>query len=84
MHHLSCKQAARAWEIAPTKATQAGDPAFLKVAQAMLHFPVEATAELAFWLGEADRREFERRELPIREAMESGRVYRGVVHPIRR
>lgn len=72
MEYLTCKQAAQAWDIAPTKATQKGDPAFLAVAQAIILFPEEAHLEIAHWIARAKQLRFEQ-ELPAREAMLNGR-----------
>lgn len=72
MHYLTCKQAASAWGISPTKATQAGDPAFLKVAQAIVQFPEEAHLEIAHWIARAKQMQFEA-ELPARELMLANR-----------
>ena len=47
---LSCKQLAEAWSIAVTKVTQAREPAFRKVAKAMLMYPAETAGEVAFYM----------------------------------
>jgi hypothetical protein len=65
-----------AWGVSPTRATQARDPAFRKVAKALLLYPVETMEELANAVAEADtsaQAEFEL-ELPARRAMQMGRV----------
>lgn len=75
MRYLSCKQAADAWEIAVTRATAAGDPAFRKVALAIRKYPVEAHQELTRWLIEVERELQERfeAELATRESRLEGR-----------
>ena len=47
---LSCKQLAEAWGIAVTKVRQAREPAFRKVARAMILFPAETAGEVAFYM----------------------------------
>lgn len=75
MEFITCKQAAQAWGIAPTRATQKGDPAFLAVAQAIEMWPEEAFAELTRFIAIAKRLRQQRfeAELPAREAMLNGR-----------
>jgi hypothetical protein len=76
---LTCKQAARAWDVAVTKATQAGDPAFAKIGRVMLMYPLDTTQEIAYWTAHASREVEE--ELCLREAMAMGRVDRERIHP---
>ena len=56
MFILTCKQAAASWRISETKVTQAGDPAFYKVAAVILDHPETGMAELAAWISEVRHR----------------------------
>ena len=53
--HLSCKELAAIWGISVTKVSQARDPAFRKVALALIHYPEQTLAELHEYATEARR-----------------------------
>lgn len=59
--HLSCKELSIIWDISVTKVTQARDPAFRKVAIALIHYPEQTLADLYEYAAEA------RRELVLRQ-----------------
>ena len=70
-----------ALHIKDTKALQAIKPAFRKVATLMLADPLRTMNELKIWMDLVVQNRFEQEELPIREAMATGRLDRTVVHP---
>lgn len=61
---LSCKQLADIWGISPTKVTQARDPAFRKVALALIHYPEQTLADLHEYAVEVRRELSQRPESP--------------------
>lgn len=73
---------AHAWGISPTKTTQARDPAFRKVAKALLLYPAETTAELARFVAEAEAERYEETVamLPQLRARQIGRQDATTIH----
>ena len=64
---LSCKQVASSLDCSPTKATQAWEPALIKVATVLIDYPPQgqsALAEAMVWIQE--QREIERMEIRAR------------------
>jgi len=55
---LSCKELADIWGISVSKVSQARDPAFRKVAIALIHYPERTLADLHEYAAQA-RRELE-------------------------